>query len=64
MYYSAVKKQTKQNYTKQNSQLYDMDGHNFLSGYECELCCYIKRKAKNKPINDICNIKLGKKYFF
>lgn len=26
--------------------------------------CYIKCKPKNKPINDICNIKLGKKYLF
>lgn len=35
IHYSTVKK-PKWNYTKQNSQLYDMDGHNFLSGYEHE----------------------------
>ena len=43
-------------------RLQDMDGN----GYGCEnKFCYIKcKQVQNKSINDICNIKLGKKYLF
>lgn len=42
-----------------------MDGNNFLSGYEHETFVVTSSaRPKTKPFNDICNIKLGKKYFF
>lgn len=42
-----------------------MDGNWFLKGYECDNKALLHQvQAQNKPINDICNIKLGKKYLF
>lgn len=45
-------------------RLQDMDGNRFLNGYECDNVLLHQVQAQNKPINDICNIKLGKKYLF
>lgn len=45
-------------------RLQDMDGI-ILNGYECDNIVLLHQvQAQNKPINDICNIKLGKKYLF
>lgn len=41
-----------------------MDGNSFFfNGYQCDNMLH-QVQAQNKPINDICNIKLGKKYLF
>lgn len=46
-----------------------MDGNRFLNGYKMDMnvttnVLLHQVQVQNKPINDICNIKLGKKYLF